>query len=165
MRTHRLLLLLSVFVGVAAIAHPAASKPTVPTRGELRWLGRVTFGVDAAVVARYQQLGREKFLEEQLTWPAADAPAIAAIIATLPSTQRTAEVGMKTVRAEQQRINALPNEDEKQKARMAMNQAGNQVVYETTKRHLVRAVQSSAQLREQMTCDMVLDESLLGILG
>ena len=72
---------------------------------------------------------------------------------------------MKTVRAEQQRINALPNEDDKQKARMAMNQAGNQVVYETTKRHLVRAVQSSAQLREQMTCDMVLDESLLGILG
>ena len=34
---------------------------------------------------------------------------------------------------------------------MALNQAGNQAVYETTKRHLLRALQSPAQLREQMT--------------
>jgi hypothetical protein len=34
---------------------------------------------------------------------------------------------------------------------MALNQSGNQVVYETAKRHLTRALRSPAQLREQMT--------------
>src|ERR1700690_189813 len=49
----------------ALVAVPGASgrAPSAAlTRGELRWLGRVTFGIDAAAVARYRLLGREKFL-------------------------------------------------------------------------------------------------------
>ena len=34
---------------------------------------------------------------------------------------------------------------------MALNQAGAQAVYETAKRHLLRALASPSQLREQMT--------------
>jgi uncharacterized protein (DUF1800 family) len=49
------------------------------------------------------------------------------------------------------RINALPTEEEKLRARTAVNQAIGQVVYETTKRHLMRALRSPSQLREQMT--------------
>jgi uncharacterized protein (DUF1800 family) len=123
----------------------------VLTRGDLRWLSRVTFGIDSATIARYRQLGREKFLDEQLHPLGDDPPALAASLATMPLLQEPAQARIQANRAEQQRINALTNEDEKQKARMAFNQIGNEVLYETTKRHLMRAVQSPSQLREQMT--------------
>ncbi len=142
---------LTLVIALGAVVLPAASTPAPLTRGDLRWLGRVTFGIDSATIARYRDLGRTTYLDEQLRAPATDAAPIAAAVATLPSLTRSAEAQVKANRAEQQRINALPNEDDKQKARMAMNQAGNQTVYETSKRHLLRAVQSSAQLREQMT--------------
>jgi uncharacterized protein (DUF1800 family) len=133
---------------LAACAGAAASGLS---RGDIRWLNRVTFGIDAKTVARYQRLGREKFLDEQLHPPEDDPPELAAEIAAIPSTRQSAAERIKANRAEQQRINALPSEDDKQQARTAINQAGNQVVYETMKRHLTRALESPWQLREQMT--------------
>lgn len=130
---------------------PSAASPKPLTRADLRWLGRVTFGIDSASLARYQRLGREKFLDEQLHPPAEDPDDLTAAVATLTVSQQTAEQRFQAFRAEQQRINALPTEDEKQKARMAQNQVGGQALYETAKRHLLRAVKSPAQLREQMT--------------
>jgi uncharacterized protein (DUF1800 family) len=111
----------------------------------------VTFGIDSATVARYRALGREKFLDEQLHPAPDDAPDLAAIIEAMPVTAQTAEARIAANRLEQQRLNALPTEDEKQKARTALNQIGNQAVYDTTKRHLMRALRSPSQLREQMT--------------
>ncbi|MGT2491061.1 DUF1800 family protein [Cupriavidus basilensis] len=55
------------------------------------------------------------------------------------------------MRAEQQRINTLTDDDEKQKARDALNRGGNEVLLDTSRRHLLRALYSTAQLREQMT--------------
>jgi len=111
----------------------------------------VTFGIDDATVARYRQLGRARFLDEQLTPPAEDPLELAAAIGAIPVTQQSAEHLLQAARAEQQRLNALPSEDEKQQARMALNQAANQATYETAKRHLMRALYSPAQLREQMS--------------
>src|SRR5262249_44563639 len=65
--------------------------------------------------------------------------------------QKTAEERIHWFRGEQQRITTLPTDDAKQQARMAMNQAGNQALYETARRHLMRALQSPWQLREEMT--------------
>ena len=127
----------------------AASTPAFG-KGDLAWLQRVTFGVDSAAVARYQQLGRERFLDEQLH-PGTDPRELADAIAALPVSTDTAEARIRANRAEQQRINTLPNDTDKQAARMALNQAGNQALYETTKRQLMRDAQSPAQLREQMT--------------
>jgi uncharacterized protein (DUF1800 family) len=142
-----------VGLGTLVLAGFAVSAGAVSSlsRGDIRWLDRVTFGIDAKTVARYQRLGRERFLDEQLNPPAADPPELAAEIAAIPSTQQSAADRIKANRAEQQRINALPSEDDKQQARTAINQAGNQVVYETMKRHLTRALESPWQLREQMT--------------
>ena len=130
---------------------PIAAAPKTTNRGDLRWLERVTFGVDNATIARYRQLGREKFLDEQLHPAATDPKQLVDPIAAMPISQLTAEARLRANRAEQQRINALPNEDEKQAARNVFNQAGNEALYQTTKRHLMRALQSPAQLREQMT--------------
>ena len=142
-------LMLGAGVGVPAAWTSAG--PTELTRGELRWLGRVTFGLDTATVARYRLLGREKFLDDQLHPPSSDPPTLAAAIAAIPVTQQTAQAHLTANRLEQQRLNTLPNEDEKQTARTALNQAGNQALYETSKRQLLRALGSPAQLREQMT--------------
>jgi uncharacterized protein (DUF1800 family) len=144
------LALFLVFGGWAA--HPASSAASTPlARGDLRWLDRVTFGIDGATVARYERLGRAKFLDEQLHLPGDDPQDLAAAVGALSITQQTAEQRMRAIRAVQQRINTLATEDDKQKARTALNLAGNQALYETAKRHLMRAVQSPAQLREQMT--------------
>jgi uncharacterized protein (DUF1800 family) len=118
---------------------------------DLQWLDRVTFGIDSATVARYRKLGRAKFLEEQLKPPADDPPELSAAVVDIPVTQRTAEQLVRAARTEQQRINALSTDEEKQQARMALNQSANQATYETAKRHLMRALRSPAQLREQMT--------------
>jgi uncharacterized protein (DUF1800 family) len=133
------------------VAVPVTSAPAALTHGDLRWLARVTFGIDRATVARYRQLGREKFLDEQLHPPSADPAELAVAIAVIPVTQQPVEARIKANRIEQQRIGTLTDPDEKQKAQAALNLAGNQAIYETTKRHLIRALRSPSQLREQMT--------------
>src|SRR5262249_10522005 len=82
---------------------------------------------------------------------ATDPADLAGEIDALPVTHKTAADRVTASRTEQQRINALASEDEKQQARTALNQAGNEVVYETMKRHLIRALESPSQLLEQMT--------------
>src|SRR5512140_808299 len=82
-----------VSVGLAgAVLVGAASAPGPPTvaRGELRWLARVTFGLDSAAVARFRLLGREKFLDEQLHPPADDPPALASQLEAIPAVTRSA---------------------------------------------------------------------------
>jgi uncharacterized protein (DUF1800 family) len=142
----------SACVVLAAVAGlSAASRSTPLTRGELRWLARVTFGIDTPAVARYRALGREKFLDEQLRAPHDDPPELAAAIGAMAVIREPARDRFAAVRVEQQRINTLASEDDKKKARDAINQLGNEAIYETTKRHLMRALDSPSQLREQMT--------------
>ena len=150
MRIRVFVSVIGVLVAVAA-GVPAASGPATLTRADLRWLARVTFGIDSATVARYRQLGREKFLDEQLHPPAIDPAELAGAIAAIPVTQQSAQARLNANRAEQLRINSLPSDDDKQKARTALNQAANDAVYQTTKRDLMRALGSPSQLREQMT--------------
>ena len=55
------------------------------------------------------------------------------------------------MRAEQRRIDSLPDEREKRAGPRAQNRAAGLAVYETAQRHLMRALYSPSQLREQMT--------------
>jgi uncharacterized protein (DUF1800 family) len=141
-------------VMVGGLAHLTAAPPrpaTAPSTADLRWLDRVTYGVDTTTLARFRQLGRERFLDEQLHPPASDPAPLEAAIRAMPALGQAVEDRIHANRAEQQRINALPTDDDKQKARAALNQAGNQAIYETARRHLMRALQSPSQLREQLT--------------
>ena len=139
-------------LGLAVLgAAPSAGGPSPFSRGDLRWLDRVTFGVDSAAVAEYRRVGREKFLDEQLKASATDSRELAPAIGALTISQKSADERMRWVRTEQQRINALPTDEAKQQARMAMNQAGTLALYETARRHLMRALKSPSQLREEMT--------------
>ncbi len=147
-----LLASLTAALAVAVLsATPAVRAPAALSRGDLRWLGRVTFGIDTASVAEYRRVGREKFLDEQLRASAADTGELGTAIAALTISQQSAEDRMRWFRTEQQRINALPTDEAKQQARMAMNQAGTQALYETARRHVMRALRSPTQLHEEMT--------------
>ena len=56
---------IAAFLVAGLVSAAAAVSPTIP-RGDVRWLNRVTFGINTPTVARYQELGRERFLDEQL---------------------------------------------------------------------------------------------------
>ena len=155
MRTARAIKVLRACAAVVAVAllvpgdFPSAA--TGLTRTDLRWLSRVTFGVNADVASRYQQIGRERFLDEQLKAPVADAAELTAALAALPGLQQPAVERVRAARQERQQLNAISDAAAQQQARRALNREANDAVLDTASRHLLRAVRSPSQLREQMT--------------
>lgn len=138
---------------LCALAQPwtadAAAKPL--TEEDVRWLNRLTYGIDGATVARYQSLGRKAFLEAQLrAGDEVDPPQLSADLAHLDLLNQSLLQILSDVDAENRRINTLATDDEKQAARKLQNEAAARIVYQTGKRHLLRALYSPAQLREQM---------------
>ncbi len=116
-----------------------------------RWLARTSFSADAVSAARLQQLGRKRFLDEQLSMPALDTPALAAAIAGLPALATTTDASFRAYQLEQQRIKALPDDATRLQAHKVLRRSGNELVRQAEQRQLLRAVMSPAQLREQMT--------------
>lgn len=122
------------------------------SREDIQWLDRVTYGPSTATVEEYRKVGRRRFLDEQLhpkdvhlPQPAADQ------IAALDLSHATAADLLATVFKEQQRINALPDETQKQADRKSLNDKGNKLAYEAARREILRALYSPAQLQEQLT--------------
>lgn len=122
------------------------------SREDIQWLDRVTYGPSTATVEEYRKLGRRRFLDEQihpkdvhLPQPAADQ------IAALDLSHAKAAELLATVFKEQQRINGLPDETQKQADRKALNDKGNKLAYEAARREILRALYSPAQLQEQLT--------------
>ncbi len=152
-------LLCAAAAGAGMAAAGCAAPGTAPgadgtgaalTASDWRWLNRVNFCADEADARLLQSLGRQAYLDRQLAPPAQDPPALAATIAAMPVAQQSAEQRLRAARAEQRRLNTLTDEDEKQAARTALNRANNEAVQDTARRHLLRALQSPTQLREQM---------------
>ncbi len=144
---------------VAALAALAlagcASAPQIPQHAagspDMPWLERLTFGVNSAVLAQYRKLGRDGFLDAQLHATDEHLPdAVSQEIAQLPIAQIDAARLFLGIAAEQKRINTLPDGPQKQAARQALNDQGNQAAYEARRRELLRAIYSPAQLKEQM---------------
>jgi uncharacterized protein (DUF1800 family) len=144
---------------LAGCATPGAPPPTRPppsasstsSADEWRWLDRVTYGVDSGTVADYRRLGRARFLERQLAAdPEPLPPAIAAEIGALDIAHLDPLLELRAIRADNQRINALPDPEARAAARKLRNERGNHLAYEASQRLLLEAVYSRDQLREQM---------------
>ncbi|WP_326830383.1 DUF1800 domain-containing protein [Xylophilus rhododendri] len=129
---------------------PTGGTAAGSTATDWRWLGRVGFAGDAAALAELRQQGRAAYLGRQLAAPPADPPELAAAIAALPLAAGGPD-GLRQLRAENQRINQIADADEKQRARSELNRSGNELSNATQHRHLLRALRSPWQLREQMT--------------
>jgi uncharacterized protein (DUF1800 family) len=140
-------LVLSVLAGCATL--PAA--PPADSAADARWLDRVTYGVDAATLARVRREGREPWLAAQLAGRAGPLPAaVAREIDALPVEQAAPETLLDEVRTEQRRLDTLPEGDERQAARKALYERGSELAYQAARRELLRALYSPNQLEEQL---------------
>ncbi|MGA2708731.1 MAG: DUF1800 domain-containing protein [Steroidobacteraceae bacterium] len=120
-------------------------------REDMLWLERVTFGLDSATVAEYRRLGRERFLERQLTARDRGLPApIAADIDAMEISHAQPASWIADVNAQYKAINEMPDGTDREQARKALNDRGNKLAYEAIRRQLLRAVYSPSQLQEQM---------------
>ena len=118
---------------------------------DLRWLNRVTYGVNAATLTAYERLGRRRFIEAQLRGDAETLPrAIAEQVDQLEIQRRDGGSLLLEVSAAQKRINASASPAEKDQARKALNDRANQLAYEAARRHVLRAIYAGDQLREQL---------------
>jgi uncharacterized protein (DUF1800 family) len=130
---------------------PVCTHSAEAQQRDLLWLERITYGPTTASVERYLDLGRRRFLDEQLSSGDPGLPeAITRQIDTLEVSHVTAQQQLAHVAAEQRRINALPDEATKQSERKAFNDAAGRYAYEAARRELLRAVYSPAQLKEQL---------------
>jgi hypothetical protein len=141
---------LCLLAGLFAVSLPAAAANRPLTEEDVRWLNRVTYGIDGATVAQYRTLGRKAFLESQLHADDGAPAGVAAMPAHPDLLNPPLRLSLYDVDQENRRINGLPNEDDKQQARKQLNEQAGKIAYETSKRHLTRALYSPAQLKEQM---------------
>jgi uncharacterized protein (DUF1800 family) len=139
-------------VMIFAAALPAGASGSGLSREDVQWLERVTYGPTTATVDEYLKLGRRRFLSEQLHPKDVrlPQPAVTQIAALEISHSSSAEL-LATVFKEQQRINALTDESQKQTDRKALNDRGNKLAYEAARSEILRALYSPAQLQEQLT--------------
>jgi uncharacterized protein (DUF1800 family) len=141
-------------VAVASFSSKAAAPSAGISHDDLLWLNRITYGADAATVAEYARLGRSRFLDSQLK-PRDELPPETAVqiqrLAISDARANAPEVRLAALAAENERINALASDDEKLAARKALNDEGNTLAYEASRRHVLRAVYSPSQLEEQLT--------------
>lgn len=122
------------------------------TREDVQWLNRVTYGPTTATVDEYRKVGRRRFLDEQLH-PRNDGvpPQVASDISRLEISRKSGGELLDEVTRENQRINELADEVEKQAQRKALNERGNKLAYEAARREILRSLYSSSQLKEQLT--------------
>jgi uncharacterized protein (DUF1800 family) len=122
------------------------------SREDIQWLDRVTYGPNTATLDEYQKLGRRRFLDEQLHPRNTHLPAaVNAEIDALEISARDGAELLAYVSKENQRINALTDDTQKQAERKALNDKGNKLAYEAARREVLRALYSPAQLQEQLT--------------
>ena len=145
----------AVALVAASLAVAAAAPPDTTAavrREDLLWLNRITYGADTATIAHFRALGRQRFLDEQLTGhagplpPAVQARIDAMDIAKQPAAQLLADEITAQRRAKTERA----DDTGKLEARQARNAAGNAYLEQAVTRQLLRATYSPAQLAEQM---------------
>jgi uncharacterized protein (DUF1800 family) len=118
---------------------------------DIRWLNRLTYGVNTATLNAYQAQGREQFLQTQLK-PNSQAELPTEINKVIIQTLENDDTVKSKVRAflhKKNRIKLLAITDKaeakKEKKKQLIQQLSKQA-----ERHLLRALYSPAQLREQM---------------
>ncbi|GGP26539.1 DUF1800 domain-containing protein [Silvimonas amylolytica] len=145
----------SLALALALISGPvlAADAGITLSQPDLDWLQRVTWGVDAATVARFHQLGRNGYLDEQLH-PQGDERLPAAVkqqIAVLDITRQTPLNYEAQYRMLNEQQKNAATDDDKQTLQKARNELGNSTLNQAMQRHLLRALYSPDQLQERMT--------------
>lgn len=143
--------LVALATGLFVPATLAAQSAPSPSHDDIRWLQRATFGLDSATLARYEQLGRRRWLDEQLsdrhdTLP----PAIRNLIDSYPAVSTPAAELVASAIQARQRLKAMPDGDAKVAARKALQKQGRELARQAQQAELLHAIYGSNQLKEQM---------------
>jgi uncharacterized protein (DUF1800 family) len=121
------------------------------SRTDALWLQRVTYGLDSATAVRLHELGRQSFLDEQLSGHNDTLPGpIQAQIDALGISHTSTRQMVVDAIEEQKSMRTFGDENAKQEARKARNELGNRLLHDAMRRELLRAIYSPAQLKEQM---------------
>jgi uncharacterized protein (DUF1800 family) len=141
---------ISLYLYISLCMQPAHADK-LPSRTDLARLERLTYGIDSDMLNMLEQQGRSRFMREQLR-PSSDRlpEVVQQQLDTLAVSHTTAIAELAQISAENQRINALTDNAEKENARKQLNDRGNLLAYEAQRRHLLYALYSPSQLREQM---------------
>ncbi|PWK92698.1 DUF1800 domain-containing protein [Fulvimonas soli] len=136
------------------------------TRKDVTWLRRAGFGIDSAVLARYQALGRARYLDELLaggddTLP----PAIQATIDSYPAVSTPPAELLAQYRGRQRQLKAMPDGDAKLAAKKALQRDGRELVKQAQQAELLRAVYGGNPLKEQMVWFWLNHFSVYGAKG
>jgi uncharacterized protein (DUF1800 family) len=135
----------------APAAHPATSRAPL-TPAEIAFIDRLTWGVNESIVAEYQALGRDRWLERQLH-PGADRlpPAAQDIIRALPLATKPLNEIAFPLTAQQRNATQIPDPEQRKVLQQAFQQELNELGRQAATRSLLRDLYSPDQLREKMT--------------
>jgi uncharacterized protein (DUF1800 family) len=149
----RLLLTVLASTGAAAQGTPAAPAPDIaPLRADdLAWLRRDGFGLDSRTVARYERLGRTRFLDEQLAGrDDALPPAIQSLLDSYTVIDTPPGQLLADYRRRAKAVKAMPAGDAKNAAKKALQKYRRSLFEQDAEVAMLHAVYGGDQLKEQM---------------
>jgi uncharacterized protein (DUF1800 family) len=154
-----LLLTLAPALACAGNGNPPAQLPTATVTakvdglrlGDIAWLRRDSFGLDSATLARYRELGRTRFLDQQLagdddSLPPQVATQISnlAVIST-PLPQQLAEYQERA-----QQFKQVPDGPAKDAAKKAFQLYRRDIYQQAAQAEMLHAIYGGDQLKEQL---------------
>ena len=154
---------------VASLLRPAAAVPAGATglsHADVRWLQSASFGLDSATLESYQQLGRQRWLDQQLSNRSDNLPpAISALIASYPALSTTpAHLLSGEIEARRQ-LKTMPDGDVKVAARKELQKHDRELAQEAQQAELLHAIYGSNPLKEQMVWFWLNHFSVYGAKG
>ncbi len=142
-----------LIVTILCAASTAMAAPPPLSAADMMVLNRVSWGNSETASRTMQAMGREKWLKWQLHPTAADTlpPQAQAQIDALAISHSTLVQLANGIAERDKAVKQIQDPAEKQVAAQAYQQAMTDLARQTAARHILRALYSPAQLREQMT--------------
>lgn len=143
--------LISLAAGLCLPATLAARSAPAPSHDDIRWLQRASFGLDSATLARYEQLGRSGWLDEQLS-DRNDSlpPAIRDLINSYPAISTPPGELLAAAIEARRHLKTMPDGDARVAAKKALQKQGRELVRQAQQAELLHAIYGSNPLKEQM---------------
>ena len=120
---------------------------------DIAWLRRDTFGLDSATIERYRELGRTRFLDEQLAGGDDPLPpAVAPLINSYEAFNTSPAKLVADYRDEQQKVKSIDaaNINAKDMAKKDFQMYRHNLYRQSAEVELLRAIYGGNQLKEQM---------------
>lgn len=146
---------------------PAQPTPSATmSHADIRWLRRAAFGLDSSTLENYQQLGRKRWLDTQLsdrndTLP----PAIRSLIASYPAiTTAPAELLADAIK-DRRALKSMPDGDAKTAAKKKLQKQARELARQAQQAELLHAIYGSNPLKEQVVWFWLNHFSVYGAKG